>query len=145
MGHEPRWRSKKERQQSHSLELRCVQCFQNAAIKFPPIILGGEFATSIIAVANALGPSESERCHGQKHRAVDGRPGRDSRWLLTGQCTYRHNRPLTRLLPETAFLGTNPLNSLLGEFISISKEVIGMAMTCKDKVRAVPKVIRSGV
>ena len=36
-------------------------------------------------------------------------------------------------------------NSLWGEFISIPKEVIGMATTCEDKSRAVPKVIRSGV
>jgi len=36
-------------------------------------------------------------------------------------------------------------NSLSGEFISIPQEVIGMATTCEDKSRAVPKVIRSGV
>jgi hypothetical protein len=36
-------------------------------------------------------------------------------------------------------------NSLWGEFISIPKKVIGMAATCKDKSRAVSRVIRRGV
>jgi hypothetical protein len=36
-------------------------------------------------------------------------------------------------------------NSLSGEFIGIPKDVIGMATTCEDKSRAVPKVIRRGV
>jgi hypothetical protein len=36
-------------------------------------------------------------------------------------------------------------NSLSGEFISIPKDAIGMATTCEDKPRALPKIIRSGV
>jgi hypothetical protein len=47
---------------------------------------------------------------------------------------------------DTNALGGHILwNSEWEEFISIPKEVIGMATTCEDKYRAVPKVIRSGV
>jgi hypothetical protein len=47
---------------------------------------------------------------------------------------------------DTNALGGHILwNSEWEEFISIPKEVIGMATTCEDKSRAVPKVIRSGV
>jgi hypothetical protein len=42
------------------------------------------------------------------------------------------------------FWGLILWNSLPGEFISIPKEVIGMASTCEDKSRAVPKFIPSG-
>lgn len=46
---------------------------------------------------------------------------------------------------EGRFWGLILRNSLSGEFIRIPKEVIGMATTCKDKSRAVPKVIRRAV
>ena len=52
-------------------------------------------------------------------------------------------QPQSRTLRR--FWGVILWNSLSGEFTSILKEVIGMATTCKDKSRAVPKVIRSGV
>jgi hypothetical protein len=43
------------------------------------------------------------------------------------------------------FWGLILWSSLAGEFISIPKEVIGMATTCEDKSRAAPEVIRRGV
>ena len=46
---------------------------------------------------------------------------------------------------QARFWGLIFRNSLWDEFISIPKEVIGMATTCEEKSRAVPKVIRSGV
>jgi hypothetical protein len=74
-------------------------------------------------------------------------------------CSRRLARSLTRQVsvPEShdwvgteksdpaAFWGLILWKSLWGQFISIPKEVIGMATTCEDKSRAVPKVIRSGV
>ena len=52
----------------------------------------------------------------------------------------RHDRGI-----EGRLWGLILWNSLWGEFISIPMEVIGMATTCEDKSRAVPKVIRCGV
>ena len=49
------------------------------------------------------------------------------------------------LIGSYHFWGLILWNPLWGEFISIPKEVIGMATTCDDKSRVVPKVIRSGV
>jgi hypothetical protein len=53
--------------------------------------------------------------------------------------------PLQWFRRNWRFWGLILWNSLWGEFINIPKEVIGMATTCEDKSRAVPKVIRSGV
>ena len=44
-----------------------------------------------------------------------------------------------------AFWGHILCSLMGGDFISIPKEVIGIATTCEDKSRAVPKVIRRGL
>src|ERR1700733_15138756 len=64
---------------------------------------------------------------------------------LVNKCIGDLSSNESRSFRDRRFLGLILWNSLWGEFISIPKEVIGMATTCKDKSRAVPKVIRSGV
>ena len=65
--------------------------------------------------------------------------------IVVDKCIGDLSSNESRSFRDRRFLGLILWNSLWGEFISIPKEVIGMATTCKDKSRAVPKVIRSGV
>jgi hypothetical protein len=76
---------------------------------------------------------------------IPPQPGNLASLTRLNECLGDLSSNESRSFRDWRFWGLILWNSLWGEFISIPKEVIGMATTCEEKSRAVPKVIRSGV